>query len=395
MFNKVGEGMVKGTSSKEVKKINRNRVFRYLNTVAEASMPEIAAALRMSGPTVLTIVGELCAAGVVEEVGELASTGGRKAKAYAVVKDAFLFLGIDITRNHIGIVSTDLSEDVVAYRRQRRRFANTEAYRQVLGDELRSFIADYQIDESKIRGIGVAIPGIVDANRNVIKKSHTLQITEELTADDLCKYIDFPCVLANDANAGAIAECAGSNRNESLIYLSLSNTVGGAILLETGANNQGGLGYYRNMYVGDNWEGGEFGHVVIRPEGRTCYCGKKGCLDPYCSALVLASMEDGKLEEFFPKLEAGSKRHQQVWQEYLDNLAYAVDMLVMSMDCDIVLGGYVGSFMEPYLEDFKAYMEQRIIFKKKKDFLRTCKYKVEAAALGAAVFLVEGAILKI
>ena len=44
------------------------------------------------------------------------------------------------------------------------------------------------------------------------------------------------------------------------------------------------------MYRGDNWRSAEFGHMVIHPGGRTCYCGKKGCLDAYCSALRLADL---------------------------------------------------------------------------------------------------------
>ena len=63
--------MRRGTNSLEVKKLNRNRVFRYVNSLSETSMPDISAALDISGPTVLTIVKELKDAGVVAEVGEI------------------------------------------------------------------------------------------------------------------------------------------------------------------------------------------------------------------------------------------------------------------------------------------------------------------------------------
>ncbi len=101
--------MRRGTNSLEVKKLNRNRVFRYVNSLSETSMPDISSALDISGPTVLTIVKELKDAGVVEEVGELQSTGGRKAKAIAAVKDARCAIGVDITANHVGIAYTDLA----------------------------------------------------------------------------------------------------------------------------------------------------------------------------------------------------------------------------------------------------------------------------------------------
>ena len=96
--------MKRSTNSVEVKRQNRNRVFRYVNGQAETSMPEISAALDISGPTVLTIVNELKEEGVLKEAGELKSTGGRKAKAIAAVKDIKYAVGIDLTANHISIL---------------------------------------------------------------------------------------------------------------------------------------------------------------------------------------------------------------------------------------------------------------------------------------------------
>ena len=116
--------MRRGTNSLEVKKLNRNRVFRFVNGKSETSMPDISAALDISGPTVLTIIKELKAVGVVEEVGELKSTGGRKAKAIASVKEARYAVGMDITENHVGFAYTDLSMKVLKHERIRKPFYN-------------------------------------------------------------------------------------------------------------------------------------------------------------------------------------------------------------------------------------------------------------------------------
>ena len=110
----------------EVKRINRNRVFRYMNELEQTSMTEIATTLEMSGPTVLTIVNELKDAGLVEEIGEFQSTGGRKAKAFATVKNAVYTLGVDITRRHVGIAYTNLARQTLQYERIWKIFENTE-----------------------------------------------------------------------------------------------------------------------------------------------------------------------------------------------------------------------------------------------------------------------------
>ena len=79
-------------------------------------------------PTVLQNVKELQEAGIVEEVGEYESTGGRKAKALSVVKNVRYAAGVDITANHISVVIIDLKGDMVHSRRFRRRFENTAEY---------------------------------------------------------------------------------------------------------------------------------------------------------------------------------------------------------------------------------------------------------------------------
>lgn len=142
-----------------------------------------------------------------------------------------------------------------------------------------------------------------------------------------------------------------------MVYLSLSNSVGGAVIFADEMKSNDGIHSDYDggaMYMGDNWRSGEFGHMVIHPEGKTCYCGKKGCVDAYCSALNLAGLENGDLRAFFEKLKAGHEEYGRIWDEYLDNLAIVVDNLRMCLDCEVVLGGYVGSYMEPYIGRFRS-----------------------------------------
>ena len=85
--------------------------------------------LEISGPTVMSIVKELKEAGVIKEVGEYESTGGRKAKAIASVKDFRYAIGVDITLNHVGLVYTDLSEEALAHKRIQKTFQRSEQYK--------------------------------------------------------------------------------------------------------------------------------------------------------------------------------------------------------------------------------------------------------------------------
>ena len=146
---------------------------------------------------------------------------------------------------------------------------------------------------------------------------------------------------------------------------------------------------FENMYIGNHWHSGEFGHLTIHPDGDTCYCGKKGCVDAYCSALRLSKETDGQLEQFFVELEKENPEIRKAWDTYLEDLSIAVDNLRMCFDCEVVLGGYVGSCMKPYISELRDKVARRNIFEGAGDYISVCTFQNEASALGAAVFYIE------
>lgn len=382
--------MRRGTNNLEVKKLNRNRVFRYVNSLNETCMPEISAALDMSGPTVLTIINELKDAKMVREVGEFQSTGGRKAKAIASVKDVKYAIGLDITKNHVSLVYTDLTQAALKHERIHKPFFYAEQYFREVAELVKGFVAKNQIPEEKIEGLGIAVPGIVDCENRVITQSSVLGL-ENVSGEEWLPYMPYPSEVLNDANAAAIAESISGDQKENMVYLSLSNSVGGAVVFSdelcTGSGMKIGRGDAM-MYLGNTWRSGEFGHMLIHPGGKTCYCGRKGCVDAYCSASKLANLEDGNLEAFFRKMEDGDVRYQRIWREYLKNLAITVDNLRMCFDCEVVLGGYVGNYIEPYIPYLRNMIAEMNLFKEG-DYVRACHYRKEATAFGAALYQIE------
>lgn len=88
-------------------------------------------------------------------------------------------------------------------------------------------------------------------------------------------------------------------------------------------------------------------------------------------------------------MEAGNQDLKKIWNEYLKDLAIAVDNLRMCFDCEIVLGGYVGSSMEPYIQEFRNLVAEKDIFENSGDYVYVCQYQQEASALGAAIFQIE------
>lgn len=381
--------MKRGSSSIEIKRANRNRVFRFINKRDKTSIPDIAAELGMSVPTALQMVNELKASGLVEEVGEFESTGGRKAKALASVKSVSHAVGIDITRNHIGMVLTDLSREVLYHTRIRMIFRNEAGYFKEIGNMLSDFLREYGLTGETVAGVGISLPAIVDSSRSYIAFSHALEIRNQ-SLEPYLQHIPYPCVVLNDANAAALTERIHAEEFRNLVYLSLSNTVGGAIVVGTNTEENGEDG--SGVFMGNDWRSGEFGHMVIHPKGRKCYCGKQGCLDAYCSAAVLSSHTDGDLELFFAELEQGNQKYEAVWNHYLEDLAIATDNLRMCFDCDVVLGGYVGSYIKPHMERIRKIAAPKNIFGSNAEYLKGCRYPIESSALGAAIYQIEKCI---
>ena len=189
------------------------------------------------------------------------------------------------------------------------------------------------------------------------------------------QFIRYPVSFENDANSAALAEFV--HRDRDAVYLSLSNSVGGAIYVN------------REIYAGDNFKSAEFGHMVIAPEGKTCYCGKKGCMDAYCSARVLSDHTDDSLELFFQRLEDGDDVIRDIWDSYLSYLAISVTNLRMAFDCDIILGGYIGQYLKPYMIDLSQKMAGYNMFEQDTVYLKNSRYGMEAAAVGGAMKYIE------
>lgn len=383
------------TSNIDVKRLNRNRVFRYINRHGRLSRPELAQALGMSSPTVLFITNELLEKGVIREEGVFESTGGRKAKALSPIHDARFALGLDITLNHISMALTNLSGTVLKHIRMQKRFETTPKYRQFLIESLLLFKYDTGIPDEKFLGLGISLPGIIDIQQKRLVYSHILNIFN-IPIEEFNRDIPFPMAFINDANAAALAELHIRQDYDHALYLSLSNSVGGALIFRKdpylGEKKDTGAWQSSNLFMGDNYKSGEIGHMTLIPGGIQCYCGKKGCFDAYCSAIVLARHTGGRLEFFFEGLEAGNSVFKAEWETYLDHLATHINSLRMLMDCKVIVGGYVGGFIEPYLGDLRRRLQIRDTFGDDGAYVEACAYRLEASALGAALLHIEAYI---
>ena len=132
-----------------------------------------------------------------------------------------------------------------------------------------------------IKSMGIGAPnanfyqGTVEQTPNIRWAHDKIVPLAQLFSDRL----DIPVAVTNDANAAAIGEMTyGVARGmKNFIVLTLGTGVGSGIVV----NGQ--------LVYGCDGFAGELGHVIMRRgNGRTCGCGRKGCLETYCSATGVA-----------------------------------------------------------------------------------------------------------
>lgn len=357
----------------EVKRRNRANTLRCILACDRVSQMELTQKLCLSWPTILQNVKELTDLGLVREDGAYASTGGRKARAYAPVRDARVAVGVDLTADHVGVVLTDLGGNLLRQATGALRFAPEDIYFKYLGGLLQRFVEASGASD-RILGVGLSLPGTVDEERGVLRESHALDL-RNVPLSRFTQQIPWPCRCLGAAHAAGLAELHGVEGDA--VYLSLDDTVGGAIFRDG------------SLCRGVHLRAGEFGHTTLVPGGRRCWCGKEGCLDAYCSAKVLSSHAGGSLSAFFEELRSGDSEKREVWREYLECLAAAVNNLHVSFDCDVVVGGCVGACLEEFGELLRALLAERNPFEQDASYLKYGRCSREAAALGAALTQVE------
>lgn len=366
----------------EIKKINRSNIYRHFLNHEELTKQNLVSDLQLCLPTVTKNVDELVAEGFIEKAGSQGHTGGRRAVTYSIVRDAKVALGIDVTLNHVTVVAVDLTGNIISFSRHRMKFKAEDTYYQYVGNTLTALIKSIGLKDEQILGVGIGLPALVDADRKSVFFSKIINLSGT-TLGDFARYIPYSIQLFNDANAAAFTEMWMNRSLKNAFYLMLSNNIGGAMIING------------TVYSGDSQHSGEVGHITLVPGGKRCYCGQPGCVDSYLAATNLSNLTDGNLQAFFDGLKAGDKKLTQTWDTYLNYLASTVNIVHVLLDCNIILGGYVGEYLDPYMDDLCERAAKLNTFSSDADYLKTCLYKKESIAAGAAMNFIEAFIQSI
>ena len=186
-----------------------------------------------------------------------------------------------------------------------------------------------------VAGLGVAVAGFVDAARGAMVNNANLPALRDFPLRDiLSDMLGLECALEVDSNASTIAEYRfGAGKGAlRLLGLTLGTGVGGGVIL--GSRVVRHTGHCA----------GDLGHVIVSPEGRTCTCGARGCLEAMACADAVTERGGGRVDDIIVRARAGETRAQAALAETGRWLGLGLASLAPLYAPDtIVVGGGVAS----------------------------------------------------
>lgn len=227
-------------------------------------------------------------------------------------------------------------------------------------------LAEKNISKEEVDGIGIGVPGPVNAEGDVIAAVNLFWGYKKLSKE-LNELTGLAVKVGNDANVAALGEAwkGAAAGAKNVILVTLGTGVGGGIIVDG------------KIVAGHHGAGGEIGHAnVMHDETETCNCGNKGCLEQYTSATgivrlakqELASSEEPSVLREEKELSAkavldgyksGDALSVRVMDKVGEILGGALAMFTAVVDPEtIVIGGGVSKAGQPLVDCIASHYKK-------------------------------------
>jgi predicted NBD/HSP70 family sugar kinase len=253
-----------------IRDINRQIVLNYVRDREPISRAEIARETALQRSTVSTIVESLKSDGLIEEIGEGESTGGRRPTMLRLRTAGPIAIGVSIDPTITTVATSDLAGRVL----EEREFTTDglwEKTSHMVVEAVKNFAG-----KNSIEGIGVSIPGLVDAATGHAIFVPYFQWRDVNIKKDIAAATGLPVTIDNDANAVALAELwfgrPEITHARDFILVLVAEGVGTGIIIDG------------QLYRGERGAAGEFGHMIVGADAPVaCSCGNYDCWEAFAS----------------------------------------------------------------------------------------------------------------
>ncbi|WP_166354720.1 ROK family transcriptional regulator [Phytoactinopolyspora limicola] len=313
--------------------LTRSAVLAVLGASGPLSRSRIAQVLDLSPATVTQVTKDLIARGMITEVTQAPSRGGRPAVLLGLVGSAGRALGAKVAADHVAAVEARLDGQVMRSWEWPFDATAVDAIDQLI--DILLPLTEPGEGHAPLLGIGIGVPGAVDDQATGIVNAPTLGWQNLPLGSRLQAALPVPVLVENDVNTLAVTERLYGRGREHRDFLVV--TIGRGI----GA----GLVVDGSVYRGSTGGAGEFGHLPVSPEGPRCSCGNRGCLEAIIGqdALLRRAREEGVLgpdataAHLLGAADGGDNTARSLLADAGAVLGRAVSGLVNVMDPEVVV----------------------------------------------------------
>lgn len=298
-------------------------------------------------------------------------------------------IGIDIGGSHIGIGLVNSNGDIIKQKDVYIKLKDRHNIKKFIEREIINTLKAWEKEHILIKNIGIAAPGIV-ANGEIKYSVNLGLFGYNLKAKLLRVFPNARICIKNDAKCAALAEkkIGALKKYDDCIFLCLGTGIGGAA-------------FYNGKLVEPKRSSGfEFGHMVIKQNGKACKCGNRGCFEQYGSMRVFKNtiryslklprnLEGEKLRIAIRK-NIDSEEVKKVIDNYIENLCVGIANIVNILEPSaICIGGGFAKYEDILMKSFKEkfYKSPHLFYKKNLPKIVVAELGNRAGIIGSALYI--------
>ncbi len=264
---------VRTGNNKFLKAYNEAGILDLIRIEKALSRADLSKATGLSATATGAIVSSLIDKGYIHEVGTGESKGGRKPVMLELKPDSYYSVGLDVDIDSISYILMDITGRVVYEGIAELVSHAPDTVASKAAECVKKIVSGHAIDEGKLLGIGISVPGMVGAETHSILLAPNLNWEDVDLGPMLNARLELPVYIENEAMASAICEnwigaCQGISN---FVCVNIKSGIGAGIF--TGGR----------LYRGAGGSAGEVGHIVVDERGPKCGCGNYGCLETTAS----------------------------------------------------------------------------------------------------------------
>ena len=273
--------------------LNLSLILRLLWKEGLCSRATLSKLSGLQRPTISNIIQDCIQCGLVVEQGLIDGEKGRRSIGIAINGDRYRVIAVKVSRRVCSVMLMGLSGEC----HEKEEFAITHQENAAITiANLRTHIAQLiaRNPQCQVLAVGMTAPGpFKRENEEIIFVTNLVGWEGVHLMRELKKLGNIPVFIGNDANAAASA-CLWKSGNQpstaDLVYVIAGYGVGSGIIS------------HGRLLTGSLGIAGEIGHTSICYDGPKCECGNRGCLECYCSALVLERNLQSRLNAGEPSM---------------------------------------------------------------------------------------------